>query len=177
MSEVKYHEPKAYISAAEISARVREIAEKINAYYGMEELTVICTLKGSVIFFTDLIRHLRMPVVCEFLGTSSYGNQATSSGEIKMTLDVNEPLVGRNVLIVEDIVDTGLTLQYLVNHLKLRNPLSLRTAALLYKPAALKAKDLVIHEIGFEIPNKFVVGYGLDYAEKFRALPYIGVIE
>ncbi len=177
MSEVKYYEPKVYLSEVEIKARVLELADEINELYGEEELTVICTLKGSIIFFTDLIRHLKMPVLCEFLGTSSYGNQTASTGEIKMTMDVTEPLIGRHVLIVEDIVDTGLTLKYLLEHLKVRNPLSIRTAALLFKPEALKAKDLEINYVGFEIPNKFVVGYGLDYAQKFRALPYIGVIE
>ena len=177
MSDVKYYEPKVYISEADIKARVRELAEKINDEFGNQEVTVICTLKGSIVFFADLIRHLRMPVVCEFLGMSSYGNHTASTGEVKVTLDLNEPLVGKNVVVVEDIVDSGLTLSYVIDYLKVRKPASIKTAALLFKPEALKAHQLQIDYIGFQIPNQFVVGYGLDYAEKFRGLPYIGVIE
>ena len=176
MSEVKYFEPPVYISEAEIKARVRELAEKINAVYGMQELTAICTLKGSIVFFTDLLRHLKMPVVCEFIGVSSYGHHTTSTGEVKVTLDLNDPLIGKHVLVVEDIVDTGLTLAYILDYLKMRKAASVSTAALLFKPEALKAKDLKIDYVGFQIPNQFVVGYGLDYAEKFRGLPYIGVL-
>ena len=174
--EVKYYEPKVYIPEADIKVRVRELAEKINEEFGNQEVTVICTLKGSIIFFADLIRHLRMPVVCEFLGMSSYGNHTTSTGEVKVTLDLNEPLIGKNVIIVEDIVDSGLTLSYMLDYLKVRKPAVVKSAALLFKPDALKT-SLSIDYVGFQIPNKFVVGYGLDYAEKFRGLPYIGVIE
>jgi hypoxanthine phosphoribosyltransferase len=177
MSEVKYYEPAVYISEADIRSRVRELAEQINTDYGNEELTMICTLKGSIVFFNDLIRGLRMPVVCEFLGMSSYGQHTSSTGEVKVTLDLNEPLIGKHVIIVEDIVDSGLTLSFMLEYLKVRRPASVKTAALLFKPEALKAKDLVIDYVGFEIQNRFVVGYGLDYAEKFRGLPYIGVIE
>jgi len=175
--EVKFYEPTVYIPEAEIKTRVRELAEKINEEFGGNELTVICTLKGSIVFFADLIRHLNMPVVCEFLGMSSYGNHTTSTGEVKVTLDLNEPLIGKNVLVVEDIVDSGLTLNYVIEYLKVRKPSSVKTVALLQKPDALKAHQLQIDYVGFQIPNKFVVGYGLDYAEKFRGLPYIGVIE
>ena len=118
-----------------------------------------------------------MPVVCEFLGMSSYGNHTTSTGEVKVTLDLNEPLIGKHVIVIEDIVDTGLTLSYIIDYLKMKKPSSIKTAALLFKPEALKAQGLKIDYIGFEIPNHFVVGYGLDYAEKMRALPYIGIIE
>ena len=175
--EVKYFEPPVYIAEADIKARVRELAQKINAEYGMQEITAICTLKGGIVFFTDLLRHLKMPVVCEFLGVSSYGNHTESTGEVKVTLDLNEPLSGRHVLVVEDIVDTGLTHSYLQDYLKMKKPASVKTAALLFKPEALKTPDLKIDYIGFEIPNRFVVGYGLDYAEKFRGLPYIGTLE
>ena len=179
MSEtpVQFHEPKVYISETDIQVRVRELAEKINATYGSQELTLICTLKGSIIFYRDLIKYLKMPVVCEFLGMSSYGNQTETSGEVKVTLDLNEPLIGKHVIIVEDIVDSGLTLSYMLDYLRVKKPASVRSAALLFKPEALKAKGLQIDYIGFEIPNKFVVGYGLDYAQKFRGLPYIGVLE
>ena len=176
-AEVKYYEPPVYISEADIRARVRELAAKINEDYGDQEITLICTLKGSILFFTDLLRHLTMPVTCEFLGMSSYGNQTSTTGEVKVTLDLNEPLTGKQVMIVEDIVDSGLTLSFIHDYLKARRPLSVKTAAFLFKPEALKAKDLKIDYIGFQIPNRFVVGYGLDYAEKFRGLPYIGVIE
>jgi hypoxanthine phosphoribosyltransferase len=173
---VKFFEPPVYISETDIAARVRELAQKINETYGDQEITAICTLKGSVVFYSDLLRHLKMPVVCEFLGVSSYGNHTESTGEVKVTLDLNEPLTGKHVLIVEDIVDTGLTLSYLISYLRVKNPASLRTAALLFKPEALKSPELRIDYIGFEIPNRFVVGYGLDYAEKFRGLPYIGTL-
>ncbi|MBS1959696.1 MAG: hypoxanthine phosphoribosyltransferase [Bdellovibrionales bacterium] len=175
--DVKYFEPPSYISAADIKARILELAAKINDDYAGIDLTLICTLKGSIVFFTDLIRELRMPIHCEFIGTSSYGNHTESTGEIKVTLDLNEPLIGKHVLIVEDIVDTGLTLAYLIDYLKVRKPASLRTVSLLHKPETLKVKTLKMDYIGFQIPNKFVVGYGLDYAEKFRGLPYIGYLE
>lgn len=176
-STPEYFEPPVYLSAKDIQARVVEIARQIDADFGGTELTLICTLKGSIIFYSDLIRSLKVPVVCEFMGLSSYGNQTESSGEVKVTLDLSEPILGKHVLIVEDIVDTGLTLSYMVDMLRARKPASIRTVALLHKPEALKAKDLRIDYVGFQIPNKFVVGYGLDYAEKFRGLPYIGVIE
>ena len=174
---VKFYEPPIYISESDIKVRVRELATKINEEYGAEEITLICTLKGSIVFYTDLLRHLRMPVVCEFLGMSSYGNHTESTGEVKVTLDLNEPLIGKHVIVVEDIVDSGLTLSYILDYLRVKKPASIKTTALLFKPEALKAKSLKIDYIGFEIPNKFVVGYGLDYAEKFRGLPYIGVLE
>ena len=174
---VRYYEPKVFITEADIHARVKELAEKINSEYGNQELTVICLLKGSILFFNDLLKHLKMPVLCEFLGLSSYGSHAQSSGEVKVTLDLGEPLLGKHVLIVEDIVDTGLTLSYTLDYLQMRKPSSLKIATLLFKPDALKVKSLKLDYVGFEIPNRFVVGYGLDYAEKFRGLPYIGVIE
>ena len=175
--EVKFYEPPVYIAETEIKVRVRELAEKINATYGDEEITAVCTLKGSIVFFADLLRHLKMPVVCEFLGVSSYGNHTASTGEVKVTMDLNHPLTGKHVLVVEDIVDSGLTLAYILDYLRMRKAASVSTVALLFKPEALKAKDLKIDYVGFQIPNKFVVGYGLDYAEKFRGLPYIGQIE
>ncbi|MBC7395799.1 MAG: hypoxanthine phosphoribosyltransferase [Bdellovibrionales bacterium] len=176
-SPAQYHEPKVYISEADLKVRVRELADRINAEYGMQEITAICTLKGSVVFFTDLLRHLKMPVVCEFLGMSSYGNHTESTGEVKVTLDLNEPLIHKHVLVVEDIVDSGLTLTYILEYLQVRKPASIRTVALLFKPEALKSPTLKIDYIGFEIQNKFVVGYGLDCGEKFRGLPYIGALD
>jgi hypoxanthine phosphoribosyltransferase len=172
-----YHEPKVYISEGDIHARVRELAHRLNDEFGKQEITLVCTLKGSVVFFTDLIRHLTMPVVCEFLGLSSYGDHTTSTGEVKVTLDLTEPIIGKHIVIIEDIVDSGLTLSYLVNYLKMRKPASIKTVTLLFKPKALKIRDLKLDLVGFEIPNEFVVGYGLDYAEKFRGLPYIGHLD
>lgn len=178
MSETKviYFEPEVYLSAEQIKKRVAELAELINEHYGDQEITAICTLKGSIVFFKDLLASLKMPVICEFFGLSSYGAQTQSTGEVKVTLDLSDSLLGKHVLIVEDIVDTGLTLSYTIDYLKLKRPASLKTISLLFKPEALKAMALTLDYVGFEIPNKFVVGYGLDYAEKFRGLPYIGVL-
>ena len=175
--EPRFYEPPTYLSASEIQTRGQELADRINREYEGKEITAICTLKGSIVFFSDLIRNLKIPVTCEFLGVSSYGSQTTSTGEVKVTLDLNEPLHGKHVILIEDIVDTGLTLSFLIDTLKAKRPASLKTATLLFKPEALKAKDIQLNYVGFEIPNKFVVGYGLDYAEKFRGLPYIGVLE
>jgi hypoxanthine phosphoribosyltransferase len=175
--EPRFFEPPVYLSESQIKQRVQELADQINRDYEGKEVTAICTLKGSIVFFSDLIRKLTLPLICEFLGVSSYGGQTTSTGEVKVTLDLNEALNGKHVILIEDIVDTGLTLSFLLDTLKAKRPASLKTATLLFKPDALKAKDLQIDYIGFEIPNKFVVGYGLDYSEKFRGLPYIGVLE
>jgi len=175
--EPRFFEPPVYLSESQIKQRVQELADQINRDYEGKEVTAICTLKGSIVFFSDLIRKLTLPLICEFLGVSSYGGQTTSTGEVKVTLDLNEALNGKHVILIEDIVDTGLTLSFLLDTLKAKRPASLKTATFLFKPEALKAKDLQIDYIGFEIPNKFVVGYGLDYSEKFRGLPYIGVLE
>ncbi len=169
-----YYEPPVFISALQIKEKIRVLGEQINRDYGQQEITAICTLKGSVLFYTDLLKELKMPIKCEFLGLSSYGNQTKSSGEVKVTLDLNEHLDGKHVIIFEDIVDSGLTLSYVLEYLKMRKPLSLKTAALLFKPEALQVKNLTIDYLGFKIENEFVVGYGLDYAQKFRGLPYIG---
>ena len=170
------NEPKVLISETEILKRVGVLAEQMNHDYKGQELTAICILKGGVIFFSDLIRKLKMPLRCEFLRLSSYGLQTESSGEIKMTLGLSEAIINKHVLVIEDIVDTGLSLNFTLDYLKLNQPASIKTAALLFKPDALKTEKLTIDYVGFEIPNKFVVGYGLDYAEKYRELPYIGVI-
>jgi hypoxanthine phosphoribosyltransferase len=175
--EVKFFEPEVFISEIEIQNKVLEIAKKINAEYGTNEITAICTLKGSVLFYNDVLKKLNMPVNCEFFGVSTYGNQMVSTGQVKVTLDLSEPLEGKHVIVFEDIVDSGLTLQYLLDHLKVRKPASLRTAVLLYKPEALKVPQPKIDYVGFQIQNEFVVGYGLDYAEKFRGLPYIGILK
>lgn len=166
-----------FLTETEIKQKVKEIAARITAEFGDEEITLIGTLKGSIVFYADLIRELKMPIRCEFLGVSSYGDQTKSSGEVKVTLDLTAPLNDKNVVLVEDIVDTGLTLNFVLEYLNARKPKKIKTAALLFKKVALKAKNLTIDYVGFEIPNRFVVGYGLDYAEHYRGLPYIGTLD
>jgi hypoxanthine phosphoribosyltransferase len=165
--------PNVFISEETIKARLVELAREINHDYRGLDLTLICTLKGSFVFFSDLIRNLEMPTTCEFLGLSSYGSQKVSSGEVKITLDLNED---KHVLIVEDIVDSGLTLSYLIKNIQARNPTTVRTCALMYKPESIKV-PVQVDYVGFKIGDDFVVGYGVDYAERFRGLPYIGVLE
>jgi hypoxanthine phosphoribosyltransferase len=168
--------PKVLIPEVKLQARVQELAHEINHDYRGQSIVGICILKGSFIFFSDVIRHVDVPVTCEFLGVSSYGNKMVSSGEVKVTLDINEPLEGKHVIIFEDIVDSGLTLRYLMDMLRSRKPASLKTCSLLIKPDALKA-DIQVDYLGFKIGSEFVVGYGLDHAGKYRGLPYIGYIE
>ncbi len=168
--------PKILIPEVRLQARLEELAQEISHDFHGKEITAICVLKGSFIFFSDLIRKLDMPITCEFLGLSSYGNKKVSSGEVKVTLDINEPLEGKHVLVVEDIVDSGLTLNYLMASLRARQPALLKSVSLLYKPDALKT-EIQLDYHGFKIGNEFVVGYGLDYAGKFRGLPYVGYFE
>ncbi|MEW6057699.1 MAG: hypoxanthine phosphoribosyltransferase [Bdellovibrionota bacterium] len=168
--------PRVLIPESKIKQRIQDMATEIAFDFRGKELTAICVLKGSFIFFADLIRQIDLPMSCEFMGVSSYGSKTTSSGEVKLTLDMTEPLNGKHVVIIEDIVDTGLTMQYLVNTLKARKPASLRIASLLVKPECLKC-DVEIDYVGFKIAKEFVVGYGLDHGGKYRQLPYIGVIE
>jgi hypoxanthine phosphoribosyltransferase len=167
---------KVLFTEEALAKRVKELADQINHDFANCELIAICVLKSSFIFFTDLIRHLQMPVHTEFLGVSSYGNQTHSSGEVKVTLDLNEPLEGKHVLVVEDIVDSGLTLSYLQSNLKARKPGTLKTCALLMKPEQVKI-EVPVDYLGFEIGNEFVVGYGMDKAGKYRGLPYIASLE
>lgn len=180
MSSFKPIKPEILIPEVKIQNRVRELAREIEADFGGveggAEIVAICTLKGSFIFFADLIRNLHVPVTCEFLGVSSYGDETVSSGEVKITLDLNAPLEGKNVLIVEDIVDSGLTAQFMRESLGARKPKSLKFCTLLLKPDSLKT-DVQIDYTGFEIGNEFVVGYGLDYAQHYRGLPFIGFVK
>lgn len=176
MSDKRKNTPQVLIPEVRIQGRIKELAAEINAEYQDQEIVAICVLKGSFIFFSDVIRHLEIPLTCEFLGLSSYGNETVSSGEVKVTLDLNEPIEGRHVIVFEDIVDSGLTLNYLLRNLGSRGPASLRTCSLLVKPASLKTQ-VKIDYTGFEIGDEFVVGYGLDYAGKHRGLPFIGYFE
>ena len=164
------------ISKEKIAARIQEIGAQINKDYAGKELTVVCVLKGSFIFMADLVRALNVPLTCEFISVSSYGNEKTSSGEVKLVLDISTPLDGKHVLIVEDIVDSGLTLKFIRDLLGVRNPASIACCALLEKPEALKTQ-VSVEYTGFKIGNEFVVGYGLDYAQKYRELPYIGLMK
>lgn len=167
---------RVLISEEQIAKRVKELAEEISGRYAGKEVTMICVLKGSFLFFADLVRAMKVPLRIEFLQCSSYGASTTSSGEVKLVLDINSPLDGRNVVIVEDIVDTGLTLKYIRDLLAVRNPASLDCCALLEKPDARKT-EVKVEFSGFKIGNEFVVGYGLDYNQNFRELPYVGLME
>jgi hypoxanthine phosphoribosyltransferase len=168
--------PRVLIPESKIRQRVVELAQEISHDYRGKDVTAICVLKGSFVFFADLIRMLDLQISCEFLGLSSYGGGTVSSGEVKMTMDTHEPLHGRHVLVVEDIVDSGLTMQYLMNNLKGRRPASLKSCAFLLKPDSVK-NHVEVDYTGFKIGNEFVVGYGLDYAGKYRQIPYVGVLE
>ncbi len=160
------------ISQEELEKKVQEIGDSITKEFKGEELTAICILKGSCMYFADLVRSIDLDIQCEFFGVSSYGSGTSSSGEVKTTLDLTVPLEGKNVLLVEDIVDTGLTMNFLKKNINSRMPKRLMTTSLLFKPAALKT-DCTIDYVGFEIENRFVVGYGLDYQGYYRNLPYV----
>jgi hypoxanthine phosphoribosyltransferase len=164
------------LSEARIRSRVREIGQQITQDYRGKDLVVVCVLKGSFIFFADLIRAIDLPISCEFMGLSSYGSGVVSSGEVKITLDLTEPVQGKHVLVVEDIVDSGLTMQYLLAAISQRRPASVRTVSLLMKPDSVRT-EVEVDYVGFKIGNEFVIGYGLDYAGRFRQLPFIGVLE
>ena len=166
---------RVLIPADEIARRCKEIAAEISKDYAGEELVLVCILKGSMVFFADLARDLDVPLRFDHIGVSSYGDGAVS-GELTLRTDVSETITGRHVLLVEDIVDTGRTIDFLTRHLSPREPASLRVAALLDKPERREVAVDVAYT-GFEIPNEFVVGYGLDYGQMYRNLPYIGVIE
>lgn len=176
MSQQQMILPRVLIPEIKIKQRIQDMAAEISFDYRGKDVTAICVLKGSFIFFADLIRQIDLPLQCEFMGLSSYGNKTVSSGEVKVTLDMTEPLSGKHVVIVEDIVDTGLSMQYLVSSLKARKPASLKICSLLVKPESMKA-DIEIDYVGFKLGSEFVVGYGLDHAGRYRQLPYIGVIE
>jgi hypoxanthine phosphoribosyltransferase len=163
---------KILIPAAKIQTRVKEIADQISEDYGDREVLAVGILRGAFVFTSDLIRHLRLPVCVDFMAISSYGQSSDSSGVVKMLKDLEENIESRHVLIVEDIVDTGLTLQYLMRTLSARHPATLKVCTLLDRASRRKVK-IDLHYVGFTIPDFFVVGYGLDFGQKFRNLPYI----
>ena len=161
------------ISTEKVAARVRELGAKISKDYAGQSIVVVGVLKGSFIFLADLVRSIEAPCTIDFLGVSSY--QGTeSTGVVKITHDLTKPIQGKHVLVVEDIVDTGLTLQYLVENLKTRNPASLKVACLLDKPSRAKVR-VPVEYVGFTIDDEFVVGYGLDYDGLYRNLPHIAI--
>ncbi|MHB1127484.1 MAG: hypoxanthine phosphoribosyltransferase [Bacillota bacterium] len=167
---------KVLITREQIKQRVKEMGEVISRDYRGQELLVVGILKGAIIFLSDLVREITVPVSLDFMSVSSYGSSAQSSGAVRILKDLEVDVQGRHVLIVEDIVDTGLTLQYLLQNLQSRKPLSLKTCTFLDKPSR-RQVEVQLDYNGFPIPDAFVVGYGLDYAGKFRNLPYIAVLK
>src|SRR3954470_14366727 len=168
---------KVLLDASTIQARVRELAEEIDRAYPSDEgLHLVCVLKGGFVFMADLVRAMGPRVTLDFIAVSSYATSTKSSGEVRMLKDLDSGLEGRHVIIVEDIVDTGLTLTYLQDILRARAPKTLRTACLLSKPSR-RVVEVKVEYVGFTIDDKFVVGYGLDFAEKYRNLPHIAVMD
>jgi len=166
---------KPYITEERLQKKVAEIGADLTKKFKGQQVVAVCVLKGSFIFYSDLIREINTDIKCEFFGVSSY-HGTTSSGEVKVTLDLASPVEGKHVLLVEDIVDTGITMNYLKNSLLSRKPASLTTVALLEKPEALKV-PCKLDYVGFQVANEFVVGYGLDYQGYYRNLPFIGQVQ
>lgn len=163
------------ISEQEIAARVRELGQEIARDYAERELVLVSVLKGSFLFCADLARAIDLPLAIEFLGLKSYGDAQTTSGVVQITSDLTRPVTGKDLLIVEDIVDTGLTMAYLRKNLATRGPRSVKLCTLLHKPARARV-DTTIDYLGFSIEDVFVVGYGLDWADRYRNLPFIGAV-
>ncbi|WP_206436342.1 hypoxanthine phosphoribosyltransferase [Corynebacterium hylobatis] len=165
------------ISEEVLAARIQELADRVSETYrdAEDDLILVCVLKGAVYFLTDFTRALSIPSEMEFMAVSSYGNSTTSSGVVRILKDLDREIEGRDVLIVEDIIDSGLTLSWLMRNLRARNPKSLEVITLLRKPEVVKA-DVELFDVGFDIPNEFVIGYGLDYSERYRDLPYVGTL-
>ena len=167
---------KVLITEEEEDARIRELGEKIRKEYEGKQIHLICVLKGGVFFMCELAKRITVPVSMDFMCVGSYGDGTKSSGVVRLAKDLDESIENKEVLIVEDIIDSGNTLYYLMDVLRQRKPASLRLCTLLDKPDR-RVKDVHVDWTGFEIPDEFVVGYGLDYAQKYRNLPYIGVVE
>jgi hypoxanthine phosphoribosyltransferase len=163
------------ITPDRLQKRIAELAERIDADYADRELLLVGVLKGAVMVMADLARAIRLPVHMDWMAVSSYGSGTKSSGVVRILKDLDSDITGRHVLVVEDIVDSGLTLSWLVSNLQSRQPASLQVCALLRKPAAARM-DVDVTYVGFDIPNAFVIGYGLDYAERYRNLPFIGTL-
>ena len=165
------------LTEEEVNKKISEVAAQINKDYEGKEVHLICILKGGVFFTCELAKRLTIPVSLDFMSVSSYGSDTKSSGVVKIIKDLDEPLEGKNVIIVEDIIDSGRTLAYLIEVLKQRNPKNIELCTLLDKPERRVKKQVQVKYTCFTIPDEFVVGYGLDYDQKYRNLPYIGVVE
>ncbi len=159
-----------------LEARIAELGVEISHDYADTDLLLIGVLKGAVFFMADLIRRLTIPCEIDFMAVSSYGNSTDSSGVVRILKDLDASIEGRNVVVIEDIVDSGLTLSYLLRNLEARNPASVEVCALLTKPDR-RVADIECRYVGFEIPNRFAIGYGLDYAERYRSLPYVAALD
>ena len=164
------------ISEEDVAKKIAEMGAQISKDYEGESVYLLCILKGGVFFTTELAKHITVPVSLDFMSVSSYGGGTTSSGIVRIVKDLDTPIEGQNVLIAEDIIDTGRTLANLMEHLKQRKPKSLKLCTLLDKPDR-RVSDVKVDYTGFEIPDEFVVGYGLDYDQRYRNLPYVGVVE
>lgn len=168
---------RVLLSEEEVNKRISEVAEEINRDYAGKDVHLICVLKGGVFFTCELAKRITRPVSLDFMSVSSYGSGTVSSGVVKIIKDLDEPLEGKHVIIVEDIIDSGRTLAYLIEVLKQRNPADITLCTLLDKPERREKKQVQVKYTCFTIPDEFVVGYGLDYDQRYRNLPYIGVIE
>ena len=168
---------RVLLSEEELDRKIAELGERISKDYEGESVHLICILKGSIFFTCELAKRLTIPVSLDFMSVSSYGSDTKSSGVVKIIKDLDEPLEGKNVIIVEDIIDSGRTLAYLIEVLKQRNPKNIELCTLLDKPERRVKKQVQVKYTCFTIPDEFVVGYGLDYDQKYRNLPYIGVVE
>ena len=164
------------ISEEEVEKRISELGKIISEEYEGKEIHMICVLKGGVFFMCELAKYITVPVTMDFMSVSSYGDETSSSGVVKIVKDLDEPLEGKDVLVVEDIIDSGRTLSYLMEILEKRKPNSMRLCTLLDKPDR-RVREVRVDHVGFEIPDEFVVGYGLDYKQRYRNLPYIGIVK
>lgn len=167
---------KVLVPEEEVDKRIEELGRKISEDYAGRQVHLICVLKGGVFFMCEIAKRISVPVSMDFMSVGSYGDGTASSGVVKIAKDLDETLEGKDVLVVEDIIDSGRTLSYLLEVFKNRGPKSLKLCTLLDKPER-RVKDVKVDYVGFNIPDEFVVGYGLDYAQKYRNLPYIGVVE
>lgn len=172
---MELYTPETLISEEEIAQRIEALGKAITNDFEGQDLIVICVLKGAFMFCSDLIKRINLPLKLEFISLSSYGDNTQSSGSVRLEMDITANIEGKNVLIVEDIVDSGLTIKTLMEIMSVRKPTTVKLATLLFKPSKLK-HSVKIDYLGFEIEDKFVIGYGLDYAGRYRELPYIGVL-
>jgi hypoxanthine phosphoribosyltransferase len=169
-------ELEVLFSQEQVAARVAELAAQIEEDHRGKDLLLVGVLKGAFMFLSDLARLVDLPLAIDFIGLSSYGEATESSGIVKITSDLSKPIEGKHVVIIEDIIDTGLTMRYLLDNLSTRHPASVKICALLSKPSRARAR-IPVRYLGFEVPDRFVVGYGLDAGEKFRNVPFIGVVK